>query len=696
MLVGRKGRRSPLVLLFMRHLTLLLLASLLTPPLRAQTCSPAKTALVLSGGGAKGLAHIGVLRVLDSLGIRPDLVVGTSMGAMVGGMYASGYTAREIDSLARALPIGGLFRTYQPRAPRSLGLLQPLIVLEQGTGRFILQTASIREPEVNALVNAAMLRGNLLARGDFDALPIPFRAVATDLADRQAVVIARGDLAQAVRASFAIPLIFSPESLDGRLLVDGGLSANIPIAVARQAGADRVIVSDATERLSDSLDLYSPFVLADRLLGFLFRQPGDSLQQGDLLVRPMVDGFTSLNFSPARVDQLIRNGMAAADTVLPRAACLPRVSVRAGPAIPSRTGNLTIASTNASERLAIQRLLGLESSETLDVALLRNRIQHLGQSDAFRTVWLSPRGSADSVSFHVTLQRAARRVVGLGLAYDNELGGRMWVGAVEQRLFDLTLEGSTALFLGDHRQELLLGLRRNFQLGRQLMTPTFTARFALEQVRRFNIEGEELGSGHTREVVGFLGLERAIQPGWEMAIGLTGHAWHEPGRDRSAAGLEVRALKVTPSRVPVLQAGLVWTGVYQRAAVQFTESLRRGRVQLLPRLRLGWGDGLPLQSEFALGGDDGFPGLHVGERRGNREALLGLMLTYDLTGPFVARMELVTGRTGQGGSLVQSAGWLTGVRAGVGAHTPVGPVRVEYGVASTGRGALFIRLGRWF
>src|SRR3954464_11905840 len=129
-------------------------------PAAAQTCRPPRTALVLSGGGAKGLAHIGVLRVLDSLGVRPDLIVGTSMGAMIGGMYASGYSGGEIDSLARGLPISGLFRTYQPLAPRSLGLLQPLVVLEQGTGRFVLQTATIREPEVNALVNAAMLRGN--------------------------------------------------------------------------------------------------------------------------------------------------------------------------------------------------------------------------------------------------------------------------------------------------------------------------------------------------------------------------------------------------------------------------------------------------------------------------------------------------------------------------------------------------------
>src|SRR3954465_2518473 len=123
---------------------LFLFAALATAaPAAAQTCQPGRTALVLSGGGAKGLAHIGVLRVLDSLGIRPDLIVGSSMGAIIGGMYASGYTGREIDSLARSLPIADLFRTYQPRAPRSLGALQPLVVWEQGEWRFRLQSASV-------------------------------------------------------------------------------------------------------------------------------------------------------------------------------------------------------------------------------------------------------------------------------------------------------------------------------------------------------------------------------------------------------------------------------------------------------------------------------------------------------------------------------------------------------------------------
>jgi hypothetical protein len=272
----------------------------------------------------------------------------------------------------------------------------------------------------------------------------------------------------------------------------------------------------------------------------------------------------------------------------------------------------------------------------------------------------------------------------------------MWVGAVERRLFDLALEGSTALFLGDLRQELYGGLRRNYQLGRQLMRPTLTARLALEKVRRFDAAGRELDPSTTREAIGFLGVEREIEPGWELALGVVGHAWHEPGRDRSTVGFELRGLKATPSRLPILQAGVLWSGVYRKAEIDGAVSLGTGALQVRPRLRVGWGQRLPLQATFPLGGDEGFPGLHLGERRGDRESLLGLMFTYELTGPFVARAELVTGRSAMGGPLLNSDGWIAGVRAGVGAHTPVGPVRVEYGLTQHGRDAIFVRLGRWF
>jgi hypothetical protein len=136
--------------------------------------------------------------------------------------------------------------------------------------------------------------------------------------------------------------------------------------------------------------------------------------------------------------------------------------------------------------------------------------------------------------------------------------------------------------------------------------------------------------------------------------------------------------------------------VYRRALVEVAPTERLGPLRVRPRLRVAWGDSLPLQLAFPLGGDDGFPGLHLGERRGDREVMAGLLVAEPVLGPLVLRVEGAVGRSASGGPLVNREGWVAGVRAGVGAETPVGPVRFEYGVATGGRNAVFVRLGRWF
>jgi hypothetical protein len=223
-----------------------------------------------------------------------------------------------------------------------------------------------------------------------------------------------------------------------------------------------------------------------------------------------------------------------------------------------------------------------------------------------------------------------------------------------------------------------------------------TTRLATETIRRFTDDGSELQSEETREGVGFAGLERAFEPGWQVALGTLGRAWREPGRELSTVGGNLRILKTSRSRGQVLEAELFWGGAYRRASLDGDAVLTTGGLRVRPRLRLGWGDRLPLQTTFPLGGDDGFPGLHLGERRGDREALVSVLATYQIKGPFVGRLELAAGRSGSGGPLLNSEGWLAGARLGVGAETPVGPVRFEYGVASGGRGSVFVRLGRWF
>lgn len=354
--------------------------------------------------------------------------------------------------------------------------------------------------------------------------------------------------------------------------------------------------------------------------------------------------------------------------------------------------------SNTSERLALIRLLGLGLSDSLDSQLLLTRVRTLAAaSEAYQSVWLNPTGTGDSIEFTLALRRAARRVAGLGIAYDNELGGRMWAGLVDRRFLGRAIEASGALFLGELRRELAVGFRRNFQLARQLLNPALTLRLANEDVRRFDPDGDELSQAFTREAIGFAGVERALPRGWEVALGMEGHAWHQPGlSDRTTLGAVGRVVRASRSRGKVFQTELRWMGIYRRAALETQLEGRLGVVRVLPRLRLGWGDDLPLQAGFPLGGDDGFPGLHLGERRGDREAMLGVMLSLPLKGPLLARVELAAGRTANGGSLLGADGWVGGVRAGIGAETPLGPLRFEYGRATGDRDALFVRLGRWF
>ena len=679
----------------MRLVTAFLVLLLGSPSLAAQSCPAAPTALVLSGGGAKGLAHIGVLHVLDSLDVRPDIVVGTSMGAIVGGLYASGYTAREIDSLARNLPLTRLFRTYEPRIPASLGLLQPAIVWEEESSGLVLQRSSVLEPEVNALLNAGFLRGNLIARGNFDSLPIPFRAVATDLLSGNPYVFAGGDLAQAVRASTAIPLLFEPEVVDGRYLGDGGLSANVPIAVARAAGAVRMIVSYTTERMPDSLNLQSTFVLIDHLIGNLFRQRDDSLTSADVPIRPDVEGFRSLNFSTAAVSALIDRGHAAAAQQLGGVECLPpRRTDPRRPRPPILAGFAVDAATDGDSAI-LQGLLDLHPAAPLDVRGLQRNLRGLGTSERYASVWLFPRGNQDSVTFHILPHLAPGRVVAVGAAYDNDLGGRIWLGQVNRHVLRTNLEIASAAFLGELRQEFFSGMRLTSPLGDRY-GPALELRASRELVRQFDAEDE--GSPQkVHEGTAFAALQLSLRGNWRASLGIEGRLWDAPGRrGQSAVGARFSLLKAGRMAEPLFRLDAVANAVFQRVEGEGIATVRFGRLQVRPHVRYGWGKSLPLQQQFVFGGADGFAGRHIGELRSEREVFGSLVLLYPLKGKLMLRIEPMAGASGGDEGSLPDMEAIGGMRMGLNLFTGLGPIRVEYGVSDGGRGGLLVRLGRWF
>ena len=671
-------------------LGLLLLAS----PASGQECRPQKTALVLSGGGAKGLAHIGVLRALDSLHVRPDLIVGTSMGAIVGALYASGYSGAQIDSLTKSLPVSEIVRPFRTPAPHPWGGRIPLVFVVKGRQGFAFQTGIVDEAQPNALLNVAMLRGNLLARGDFDRLPIPFRAVATDLRNRATVVIGRGDLAKAVRASSAIPLVFPPVVDGAAILVDGGLSANVPIHEARHAGADRLIISDVTEYPRDSIDVESPLALADQVLGFLFQQPGIGPGPGDLFIRPAVQSFRALDFSPETIAEILRRGRVAADTTFAAARCLPPQPSLSVPSLPATIAGWRVVEGSAADSLLIGRMLGLGTNTAVDDARLRSGFLGLADSEALRGVWLHPTGSVDTVRFLIERLQAPSAVGGGGVAYDHELGGRAWSGLFDRRIFGTTAEGSLLLSLGRLQRELLGTVLAHFDANGSPFTPIATLRLRTEDIRRFDPAGQETASVATRDLRLSTGIE--FRPGepWRVRVGGELATWWVAGQSASS-GLGGSAAVSYQRRDGLEVAGEAWfAGPVWSTQLAADWPLASGKLRWLPNVRVGWGRDLPAQWTFPLGGDQGFPGLHLGERRGSRELSAGLRVGYLVLGPIEARLSVTAGRAWSPGGA--GPGWLAGARAGIGAETPVGPIEVALGANTANRSALFLRLGRWF
>jgi len=670
-------------------------------PIAGQQCQQeGPLALVLSGGGAKGLAHIGVIRVLDSLGIRPDLIVGTSMGSIVGAMYASGYSPGQIEDLAMSLGLARLFERNDPRTPRSLGDRRPLIVWSPGGGGFRTGEAGARETAVNAALNRVLLRGNLAARGNFDSLPVPYRAIATDLRTREEIVLAGGDLARSVRASMAVPLVFDPQRLDGRDLVDGGLAANVPVAAARQAGAARLIVSDVSWRPPDSVRADDPLVVADLLVAYLFTQPMDSLGPDDRVIRPSVDSFATLDFSPEKVPAIIARGYEAA-----RAAYAGQPSCRASfPSAPARPGRsayrvarVVMAEGREEDRTLLERQLGLAEGAWLDVSGFRERFAGIGEITDYQEVWLLPSGPSDSLTLTFSVKPAPARLVVAGLAYDNDLGGLMWLGGVERGTLLHGLENSATLVLGELRQELGLGLRPA-AFGRHLGRPVLWGMLAREEVRQFTASGATAPHVRTREAMALLGLERRLGRKGLITLGGFGHAWDAPGssRENGLGGL----LRIASG--PRYHASGVWgeavlTDTYRRVEAEGRRVIPLGwRILVTPGLRFGWGERLPMQRTFFLGGFDGFPGLNIGERRGDRELLVQLLVTRRVVGPLEVRLTASSGQTALGGPTLPRGRWQAGGRVGIGAETPIGPIRVEYGLERTGRNGVFVRLGEWY
>ena len=263
-----------------------------------------KIAVVLAGGGAKGAAHIGVLKALEELRIPVDYITGTSMGAYVGGLYATGMSADEIESLTETIDWNS---GYRDRVDRS----QRRVRDKEYEDRFQLTTdlglgwSGVRAAR-GIVQGQGMLRilressGNLPPFESFDELAIPYRSVATDILELKPVVIKNGYLVDAMMASMSVPGALPPYELNGQLLVDGGVTNNMPVNVARDLGADIVIAVDISTDYKDEEDFTTLFTVADQLSNYLVRsttnRQAKTLTEDDVFLKPQVGDMETTEF----------------------------------------------------------------------------------------------------------------------------------------------------------------------------------------------------------------------------------------------------------------------------------------------------------------------------------------------------------------------------------------------------------------
>ncbi|PZN28315.1 MAG: hypothetical protein DIU71_16190, partial [Proteobacteria bacterium] len=455
-----------------RVLKVLALLVVFTCAAAAEAAERPRIGLVLSGGGARGAAHVGVLKVLEEMRVPIDAIAGTSMGAVVGGLYASGLSAAQIEELMSSVNWQDAFRDRPPRAELNYRRKQDdrnfLVRYALGVRRdgFVLPRGLVQGQKLEQLLRSATLP--VMDVEDFDDLPIPFRAIATDLETGEPVVMSRGDLVVAMRASMSAPPVFAPTPYDGRLLIDGGLVENLPVETAQQMGVDILIAVDVSFPLYARDQLVSPIEVTNQAFAIMIR--GRTLEQrrklgpADVLIEPPLGRLTAVDF--ARVPQALEAGEEGAYAVSAQLATLSldqtaydaylaRREARAVERSPLIEFVRVDAASSEYERLVTAKMRDLIDMP-LDEEVIGRKLSELYALDLFESIdyRLVTEEGRSGLELHLRRKSWGPNYIRVGLNLEDDFEGNSRYNAalrfISTEINDLGGEWLTDLQIGDN------------------------------------------------------------------------------------------------------------------------------------------------------------------------------------------------------------------------------------------------------
>ena len=716
----------------------------------ASAPTPAKArpsiGLVLSGGGARGGAHIGVIKALQELRVPIDSIAGTSIGAIVGGFYVSGMTVQDMQTLVESLEWEEAFLNQTPRKLKSFRRKRDdytfLVNQKPGLngGQFQLPAGLVQGQVFDMVISRETLRASQVQ--SFDDLAVPFRAIATDLATGKPVVLGSGDLPRSLRASMSIPAALTPVEIDGKLLVDGGVSMNLPVDVARQMGADVVIAVDVSSPLQSREMLKSVVDVTTQLTNLLGRASMEdqikTLGPQDVLITPVfAPDFGSIAFS--RMHEAVQTGY---DAVMQRRAELERFALDeaqyaayvAGLRDP-RIRELPVIdfirlenSSSIADSVIETRLEDIRLGERLDVDQVEKAVNKVYGLEYYQNVRYKLANEADRTGLDVQLDKRSwgPNYLQLGMKYTS--------GGGEDALFGLAAsylstainpaggEWRATIEIGDE-PEFLTDLYQPFgRKGLYFYAPSLAFHSTIINV--WNGE-QRVTEAQNREADLELAIGREL-PSWaeyrfgvrratgktELVVG-DPSTLPEPNFER--AEVFGRFDVDTLDNISFPRSGTVsqmeWRGSRSSlgADVDFDQVQFRtvhaktwGRSTLLTTFRYDAtvSGEAPLNRLFTMGGFLDLSGLNHNQLSGQNATRVGAAF-YRRIGdvalfPAFAGLSLELGNVWQSRSEISAHDAIFGGSLWAGVQTPVGPVYVGYGRAQGGSSAFYVFLGRVF
>jgi predicted acylesterase/phospholipase RssA len=660
-------------------------------------------ALVLSTGASRGFAHAGVLMALDSIGYDPDLVVGASMGAVIGALYASGRTPAEISQMLVATQWGDVFKPHAMVVGPSRQILSPAIRLGVNLATFEVSRGFIQDWRVNRLLANLLFEAGAASRGDFDRLPRRFRAVVADLSTGQEIVLAKGDLARAVRISMGTPGFFAPLVWDGRLLTDGGVANYLPISVARGLGASHIVAVDVS-RQKPRIERTDPAAIGGRALGLLMRNAVRDTT-ADIMILPDIDGDASGAFFPADPTPLFVLGRTAALDAFPSPRARSR-HPRSLPEAPTQWSGLEIEVNDPVIERMTARVLGPIAPGPFNPELLLKRIDRLFATGLVDGVW--PRVEADGAGggdvLVVQVDPVPSRSLSVSPGYENDRGGRIWADLQQRtQLGGAPLELSLAA--------TATGIDRWGAASARLHTPGLAVSW--------------VAGAHVRATETRLALPDSVPPqhdvnrggGWisteyrhvfpDRIASLTLHGEHvsvENGERGLSWGPSLRLatdvgnnliVGVASEAEAVLRFGDV---SYASAAVRTSRAflLHDFVAAGVLDLTMTTGDAPPDISP-ALGDHNAMPGLRWRDERGEARLLAGFDLARAIMAAGTMRVRMRAGSAPSSWSdLGEADSWVLGAALEGIWSLPFGPILVGVGGNTLGKFRLNVNLGPVF